>query len=486
MDIDTSHVEYEPVIGLEIHAQLLTDSKMFCSCSADYAAAEPNTYVCPVCLGMPGVLPVINEKAVEYTIMTGLALNCHVAEQTRFSRKNYHYPDLMKGYQISQHDLPLCREGWVEIEVNGQTKRVGIWDVHLEEDTAKLFHMGGYTLMDVNRSGVPLIEIVSAPDLRSPEEARPYLTKMQQILRYLGVSTANMEEGAMRCEANVSLRPVGSTEYGTRVEIKNLNSFRAVKLALEREIERQTAILQAGGTVEQQTMGWDEAEGTTFVQRLKEYAHGYRYFPEPDLPPLVVSQQWVDEIRASLPELPDARRDRFVADYDLSRYDAGVLVADRTVADYFEASVAAAHPIAPQTVAHWVTGELFGLMNKAGVEITAVKIASTELAGLVALVEEGAINLNTAKRVLAVMFETGRPARAIVEEQGLAQISDTDALGPVVEEVLSANPDQVGRYRAGKKQLLGWFVGQVMQSTGGQADPKLARQLLEERLEEGD
>ena len=482
-------MEYEAVIGMEVHVQLLTKSKMFCRCSADYAGAPPNTLVCPVCLGMPGTLPVINRKAVEYTIMTALALNCEIAEFAKFDRKNYFYPDLVKGYQISQYDLPLSRNGWLEIEIGGKRKRIRIRRVHLEEDTAKLIHVHrdgqSYSLIDFNRSGVPLMEIVSEPDIRSPEEARQYLIKLRTILRYLGVSTADMEKGAMRCEANVSLRPVGSKEYGTRVEVKNLNSFRSVKLALEYEIERQKRLLEAGGRVEQETMGWDESRGVTVLQRTKEYAHDYRYFPEPDLPPLVIEREWVEEIRARLPELPDAKRDRFVADYGLSRYDAGVLVADRAVADYFETCVrAGAGRVEPKAIANWITGELFRLMKAQGVEIEEVRITPDKLVALIGMVEDGTITASTAKKVLAEVFETGRAPEEIVRERGLAQISDVEALSRVVDEVIAANPKAVADYLAGKEPVLRFLVGQVMKATRGKANPKLANELLMEKLKQ--
>ncbi len=481
-------MDYEAVIGMEVHAQLLTESKMFCRCSADYAAAEPNTHVCPVCLGMPGMLPVINQKAVEYTVMTALALNCQIPEFSKFDRKNYFYPDLPKGYQISQYDLPLSRDGWLEIEVDGESKRVRIERVHLEEDTAKLFHLGGHSLVDFNRAGVPLMEIVSRPDIRTPEEARQYLTKLRTILRYLGVNSGNMEEGAMRCEANISLRPRGRSELGTKVEVKNLNSFHSVNLALEYEIERQARTLETGGRIEQVTMGWNEARGVTVVQRSKEYAHDYRYFPEPDLPPLVLSREWVEGIRASLPELPDARRDRFVEQYGLSRYDAGVLTAERPVADYFESCVRALPPNlggkekGAKTVANWITGELFRLLKATDAGIEAVKITPDALAELLALVEKGAISINIAKDVFGEMFETGRPAAQIVEEQGLAQISDVEELARIVEQVIAENPGPVAEYLAGKEPVLRFLVGQVMKATRGKANPQLVTKLLKEKL----
>lgn len=474
-------MNYEAIIGMEVHAELLTQSKMFCRCSANFFGAEPNTLTCPVCTGMPGVLPVINQKAVEYAIMAALALNCEIAQDSVFSRKNYFYPDLPKAYQISMYDLPLSRNGWLEIEVDGHSKRIGIERVHLEEDTAKLLHIGGYSLVDFNRSGVPLIEIVSRPDMRSADEAYAYLTKLRQILRYLGVSSGDMEKGAMRCEANVSLRPVGSTEYGTKVEVKNLNSFRSVKLALDYEIQRQSRILDGGGRIEQVTMGWDESRGMTVVQRSKEYAHDYRYFPEPDLPPLSISQEWVEGIKSRLPELPEARRGRFMAEYGLSAYDASVLTADKAIADYFEACVKA-YPQA-KTVSNWITGELFRLLKETETPVEEVKVTPAALAELLTLVEKGVINQNTAKTVLEEMFRSGRAAAEIVAEKGLAQISDADELGRVIDEVIAAHPGEVAEYRAGKEPLLGWFVGQVMKATRGKANPQLVTSLLKEKLQ---
>ncbi len=473
-------MEYEAVIGMEVHVQLLTKSKMFCSCSAETFGAEPNTLVCPVCLGMPGTLPVINRKAVEYTIMTGLALNCQIAEFAKFDRKNYFYPDLPKGYQISQYDLPLCFNGWLEVEADGQVRRIRIRRVHLEEDTAKLFHLGDYTLIDFNRAGVPLMEIVTEPDIRSPEEARQYLIKLRTILRYLGVSTADMEKGAMRCEANVSLRPKGSTELGTRVEIKNINSFRFVKQALEYEIERQKRLLEQGKKVEQITVGWDEEKGKTVIQRTKEYAHDYRYFPEPDLPPLVISREWVERIRASLPELPDARSERFQKQYGLSPAEARTLTADKEAADFFEAS-AALYPN-PRKLVHWITGEIFRLLGETGATFDTLKFTPESLVKLINMVDKGTINQNTAKSVLREMFNTGEDPEAIVKSKGLALISDEASLAKVIEEVIRANPEALERYLGGKESTFGFFMGQVMKATGGRADPALASRLLREKL----
>jgi aspartyl-tRNA(Asn)/glutamyl-tRNA(Gln) amidotransferase subunit B len=479
--------QYETVIGIEVHAQLLTASKMFCGCSADYAAAPPNTHVCPVCMALPGVLPVINRAAVEKTVLTGLALNCSIAPEAVFARKNYHYPDLPKGYQISQYELPFCLGGWLEITAEAGPKRIGITRAHLEEDTGKLTHAGDHSLVDLNRAGVPLLEIVTEPDMRSPEEARAYLVKLQTILRYLGVSTADMEKGAMRCEANVSVRPAGQGAFGTKVEIKNLNSFRSVKLALEYEVARQIARLEAGEAVVQVTMGWDEERGRTYVQRTKETAHDYRYFPEPDLPPLALERAWIEEIAHQLPELPDARIARFVSDFGLDPRDAAVLAGDRAVADYFEA-VVSRNPaslrsrVSERTIANWITGELFRLMNASGLGIEAVKIPPGALAELLTMVDAGQINPNSAKRVLDVMFESGRGAPEIVRELGLSQVSDADALSAVVADVVARFPAEVAKYRAGSEKVMAWLMGQVMRETRGKGNPAVVKELLETAL----
>lgn len=478
-------MEFEPVIGLEVHAQLLTQSKMFCGCSADYAGAPPNTHVCPVCLGLPGSLPVINRRAVEYTILTALAFHCTIPEFAKFDRKNYHYPDLMKGYQISQYDLPLSRDGMIWIDDAGTNKRIGIRRVHLEEDTAKLFHVDGASLIDVNRSGVPLMEIVSEPEMHSVEEARLYSMKLRQILRYLGVCSGDMEKGAMRFEANISLRPNGSLELSaTRVEIKNLNSLRAMVHATEFEIARQTKILNAGGRVEQETMGWDEARNTTYTQRSKEEAHDYRYFPEPDLPRLQVARAWVDEIRARLPELPDEKTARLLKEYGLSAYDAGVITAERAIAAYYDRAVEAgkARGVDAKTVANWVTGELFRLMKETNTEIDAVKVTPAQIVDLPMLVGDGTISHTIAKTVFEEMYHTGKDARAIVTEKGLAQISDPHTLNTIVEKVLAENPKPVAEYLGGKEPILKFLVGQVMKATRGQANPGIANELVLERL----
>ncbi|MGQ9593059.1 MAG: Asp-tRNA(Asn)/Glu-tRNA(Gln) amidotransferase subunit GatB [Anaerolineae bacterium] len=476
-------MEYEAVIGLEVHAQLLTRSKMFCCCQVvGSTEAEPNLYTCPVCTGMPGALPVINRRAVEYTIMTGLALNCQIARHTFWERKSYFYPDLPKGYQISQYQLPLAYGGWLDVETENGRRRVGITRAHLEEDTGKLFHRGDHSLVDFNRAGVPLLEIVSEPDIRTPEEARQYLIHLRTILRYLGVSTGDMEKGAMRCEANVSVRPKGSRELGTKVEVKNLNSFRSVKLALEHEIARQIAVLERGGRVEQVTMGWDEVRGRTVVQRTKEAAEDYRYFPEPDLPPLVVDDRWVEAIRMQLPELPAAKRLRFVRDYALPADVAAVLVEDRAVADYYEACVAA-YPD-PKVVANWVTGEVFRLLRRSSQDIGQMRVSPAHLAELLRLVDSGTLTLTLAKAVFEEMCETGEAPGQIVQARGLAVVGDAKALEPVVQQVIREHPDAVAQYLKGKEGALGFLIGQVMKATRGKADPKLAGRLLAERLEE--
>ncbi len=478
-------MELEPVIGLEVHAQLLTASKMFCGCSADYSGAPANTHVCPVCLGMPGSLPVINQTAVEYTILTALAFHCEIPEFAKFDRKNYHYPDLMKGYQISQYDLPLSRAGYVLIDDAGAPKRIGVRRVHLEEDTAKLFHVDDTSWIDVNRSGVPLMEIVSEPDMRSVEEARLYSMKLRQILRYLGVCSGDMEKGAMRFEANISLRPKGSDKLSaTRVEIKNLNSLRAMVHATEYEIARQTKILQSGGTVEQETMGWDEVRNTTYTQRSKEEAHDYRYFPEPDLPRLQVERKWVDDLRARLPELPDEKSARLMNESGLSAYDTGVITAEREIAAYYDRAVQAgqARSVDAKAIANWVTGELFRLMKETNAEIDAVKIAPAQIPDLIALVNAGTISNTIAKTVFEEMYQTGADAPAIVAAKGLAQISDRGALESIVEKVLAENPKQVAEYRSGKEPIAKFLVGQVMKATKGQANPALANELVMRKL----
>jgi aspartyl-tRNA(Asn)/glutamyl-tRNA(Gln) amidotransferase subunit B len=485
-------MEYETIIGLEVHVQLLTKSKMFCRCSADYASAPPNTHVCPVCLGMPGVLPTINKRAIEYAIMTALALNCTIPEHTRFDRKNYPYPDLMKGYQISQYDNPLSRNGWLTIEVDGKSKRIGITRVHQEEDVAKLFHRSDpdgetYSLVDVNRSGVPLMEVVSEPDIRSPEEAREYLMKLHSILQYLGVSTGNMEEGSFRCDANVSIRPVGTTKFMPKVEVKNMNSFRAVFRALAYEVERQKKLAEEGGRLVQETRGWVEEKGATVSQRSKEYAHDYRYFPEPDLPPMEFSRALVEEIRSRLPELPDAVRDRFMSQYNLSRYDANLLTVSRAMADYFEACLkllpaGTGADKKAKTVANWLLGEFTRLLNATDIEIKDAKVKPRNLVEMLDLIEKGTLSTKMAKEVFEEMFHSGKKASQVVQEKGLAQISTTTELETVVGQVIAANSQAVADYKQGKETALKFLVGQVMKATKGQANPQMVNELLRRML----
>ncbi len=476
-------MRYEPVIGLEVHIELNTASKMFCACRADVFGAPPNTYVCPVCLGMPGTLPVVNEQAVRFTVMTGLALHCHIQTHSVFARKNYFYPDLPKGYQISQYELPLCTDGWLEVETSVGVRRVGIVRVHLEEDTGKLIHAGTHSLVDLNRAGVPLMEIVTRPDMRSAEEAYALVTQLRQIVRYLGVSSGDMEKGAMRCEVNLSLRPQGSEELGTKVEIKNLNSFRSVRNAIAYEIERQTHLLEDGGQVTQVTMGWDEAAGVTRPQRSKEEAHDYRYFPEPDLPPLALDAAWIECIQQELPELPDVKRARFIADYALTPYDAAVLTEDRAVADYFEDAVRSIRPpVTAKLVANWVTGELFRVMRETGTPIQEVQIRPGDLARLITLVAENTLNQTAAKQVFNVMWQTGHAPDAIVRELDLGQISDYEQLAALVAHVLTENADAVASFRAGKETALRFLIGQVMRASRGKANPQLVEQLLRAQL----
>ncbi|MBI3243781.1 MAG: Asp-tRNA(Asn)/Glu-tRNA(Gln) amidotransferase subunit GatB [Chloroflexi bacterium] len=478
-------MNFEPVIGLEVHAELLTQSKMFCGCAVvDSTTAEPNRYVCPVCTGQPGALPVVNRRAVEFAIRVGLALNCTVNRVNVFARKNYFYPDLPKGYQISQYELPLATEGWILIDTPEGAKKIRVRRVHLEEDTGKLYHADGHSLVDFNRSGVPLLEIVSEPDLHSVEDVKAYATKLRAILRYLGVNNGDMEKGVIRFEANVSVREAGTEALNTRTEIKNLNSFRALVNGSAYEIARQSKVYEAGGAVDQETLGWNEATGKTVSQRSKEQAHDYRYFPEPDIPPLELDMNWVEEIRAALPELPDAKRERFLA-LGLNAYDASVLVAEQAVADYFDDAVKFAQSlkVEPKAVANWIISQLFGLLNEAGQEIDQCRVTPEKLAGLIRLVGEGMININTGKAVLAEMFVTGQSADEIVKAKGLAQVSDEGAIAAAIDKVIADNPDQVKAYLGGKETVAKWFFGQVMRGMGGKSNPAVVQRVLEERLE---
>ena len=491
-------MEYEPVIGLEVHVQLLTRSKMFCSCRAEYQSADPNSLVCPVCLGMPGTLPVVNRRAVRHAIVTGLALDCDIAAYTKFDRKNYLYPDLMKGYQISQYDAPVATGGRLDVDVGSgdgaYTRSVGVARVHLEEDVAKLQHFrdaedrgGQYSLVDVNRGGVPLMEIVSEPDLRSAEEARLYLTGLRSILRYLEVSTGNMEDGSFRCDANVSVRPRESREYMSRVEVKNMNSFKAVHDALEYEIARQARVVEEGGTVAQETRGWVEERRVTVSQRSKEYAHDYRYFPEPDIPPLSIEPAWVEELRRSLPELPEKRRSRFMEQYGLPAYDAGLLTGARATADYFEECMslggAEAGQARAKTVANWVLVELGHLLGREGAGIRECRVTPAHMADLARLVEADAISGTLAKKVLEESFETGDLPSVVVRDRGYVQISDSAAVESAVEEAVGANPQAVADYVKGKETAARFIVGQVMKLTGGRAKPALVNDLVKRKLE---
>ena len=479
--------EFETVIGLEVHCQLRTESKMFCRCPADYASAEPNTYVCPLCLGMPGTLPVINRKAVEWTIRTALALNMSIPELSKFDRKNYPYPDLMKGYQISQYDMPLSEGGWMDVETEDLgRRRIGITRVHLEEDTARLLHRENeagerFSLVDVNRSGVPLMEIVSEPDMRSADEARTYLVQLRQILRYLGVSTADMEKGSFRCDANVSLRPVGSTELGSKVEIKNMNSLRGVHSALEHEVIRQAEILRAGGRIDQETRGWDEAREITLSQRSKEDAHDYRYFPEPDLPPLSITSEAVEALRSQLPELPIDRLARFQSEYGLGDFEANLLTEEPSRADYFDQTISALKDASnAREAANWITGDLFAQINKdpSHPDLEDQPIQPKHIAELVGLIVGGDISRSQARTVFETMYESGDAPAKIVKAKGLTQISGEDALTPIINQVIGDNPDAVSDYRSGKEAALKYLVGQVMRHSRGQANPQQASELL--------
>lgn len=477
--------DFEVVIGVETHTELCTKTKIFCGCTTEFGG-EQNTHVCPVCLGLPGVLPVLNRQVVEYAIKTGLALNCEIAEYSKFDRKNYYYPDMPKNYQTSQYDLPICKGGFVDIEINGVNKRIGITRAHMEEDAGKLVHSAATistsdeSFVDYNRTGVPLLEIVSEPDLRSVDETVAYLEKLVQILEYTEVSDCRMEQGSVRFDINVSLMPKGSSEFGTRTEIKNLNSFSSVRRCLEYEIERQADVLSEGGKVIQETRTWDEGKGITLSLRSKEEAHDYRYFPEPDLVPMVIDREWVERVRQTLPELPDSRRQR-LAELGLSAYDAGVITSSKALAEFFDAALAKFKDA--KALANWIMGDFLGLLKAKGLPVQASPVRPEGLAELLALVENGTISGKIAKGVIGEMFETGKGAGEIVKEKGLVQISDEGAIAAVVARVVEANPQSVTDYQAGKERAIGFLVGQVMKETKGKANPGMVNKLLKEKLD---
>lgn len=475
--------KYETVIGLEVHVELRTRTKAFCSCPNEFGN-EPNTNVCPICLAMPGTLPVLNKALLEYGILTGLALNCKIAKFCKFDRKNYFYPDLPKAYQISQYDFPLCSSGYLDVETEEGVRRVGINRVHMEEDAGKLLHGEGradYSLVDLNRGGVPLLEIVTEPDIRSPEEARLFLENLKTILQYLDVSDCKMEEGSLRCDANISLRPAGTDIFNTKVEIKNMNSFRAVQRALEDEIERQYALYESGEGPVQETRGWDENTGSTIVMRSKEEASDYMYFPDPDLVPIVLTQEKVEQIKETLPELPAARKQRFIEDYGLPAYDAGVLISSRDLADYFEECLEGYND--PKKVSNWVMVEFLRLLNTSNMEAQEAKLTPSHLVEMLLLIDKGTISGKIAKTVFEEMFVTGKRAAQIIEKKGLMQISDESQLAGIVDEVLAAHPEVVEDYRKGKKKALGFLVGQVMKSTRGKANPQMVNKLLLSKIQ---
>lgn len=482
-------MKYEPVIGLEIHGELLTNSKMFCSCSADYGSApEPNSNICPVCTGLPGAMPVVNKKATELAALVGLALNCSINKHNTFARKNYYYPDLPKGYQISQYELPIAEKGWLDLspplpEGEGLGVRVRVRRVHIEEDTAKLAHEKNYALVDFNRAGVPLLEIVSEPDFRTVEAALDYATKVRAILRYLGVNSGDMEKGVLRFEANISVRPIGSDEFRTRTEIKNLNSFRALVRASQYEIERQIKIYEEGGTVVQETLGWDDVRGVTTSQRSKEEAHDYRYFPEPDLPPLQLSDAWIESIRSQLPELPEAKTSRFISDFGLTPSEARFLTSERTLADYFESVVANSKSPA-KTIHSWIAGEFMRYLNDSGLSIDDVTLAPETLAKLIDMVTDKTIGASAGKTVLTELFKNGGDPAQIVKEKNLLQMTDVSAIQEIVTKILNDNPKEVDEFNAGKETLFQWFMGQVARATKGKADPNVAKELMMKGLEE--
>jgi len=478
-------MKYETVIGLEVHAQLLTETKIFCGCSTKFGAG-PNTQSCQICIGMPGVLPVLNKKVLEFAIKTGLAVNCSVSRYSRFARKNYFYPDLPKGYQISQFELPICEHGHLDIVLDGAVKKIGITRIHMEEDAGKNIHEsasgGNYSFVDLNRAGVPLMEIVSEPDMRSPQEAVEYMKKLRNILRYLGVCDGNMEQGSLRCDANVSLRPDGRKELGTKVEIKNINSFKFVEKALEYEIMRQLKVLEDGGRIIQETRLWDSVRNVTESMRGKEEAHDYRYFPEPDLVPMAVDQTSIDNIRSSLPELPDKRRERFISAFGIPEQDADLLTSEKSVADWFEEAIDLGGQ--PKDVSNWIKGELMKLLNEEGKTFDECLFRPSGLVGMLKLIDNRTISGKIAKTVFEEIYRTGKDAEVVVREKGLVQITDSGAIEKAVDDIIAGNPKEVERYKAGEEKLIGFLVGQVMKTTKGKANPQMVNELLKKRLSE--
>ena len=478
-------MDYEVVIGCEVHVELKTKTKIFCSCPTDFGG-EPNTHVCPVCLGLPGTLPVLNKKVLEYAIKAGLALNCEIAQFSKFDRKNYFYPDLTKAYQISQFDLPICKNGYIDIETGKGEKRIGITRIHMEEDAGKLVHQGNTittsagSLVDYNRAGVPLIEIVSEPDMRSAEEVLEFLSSLKAIIEYTGVSDARMEQGSLRCDVNLSLRPAGQIAFGTRAEIKNLNSFRSVERVIQYEINRQTDILESGGKVIQETRTWDESKGRTYSLRSKEDSDEYRYFPEPDLPPVIVMEDYIEKLRAELPEMPKEKRQRMIDKDGLPEYDAGIITASKALVDFYDA-VHTYYGDAKK-ISNWIMGELLAKVNAEGIELDALKIQPEQMAALLKLVDSGEISGKIAKKVFAEMFETGKNPDDIIKEQGLKQISDETELKTMIEQVAETNPKSVEDYKAGKTKALGFLVGQIIKQSRGQANPAVINSLLVEKL----
>ena len=477
-------MEYEPVIGLEVHAQLLTQSKIFCTCSTLFGG-EPNALTCPVCTGLPGSLPVLNKKVLEFTLRAALATHCRVAPYSQFARKNYFYPDLPKGYQISQYELPLASDGYIDIHNDSQKKRIGIIRIHMEEDAGKLLHelsseRGAHSYVDFNRTGVPLIEVVSAPEIGTPEEAGAYLRKLRAILMFLDICDGNMEEGSFRCDANISLRPKGQQAFGVKTELKNLNSFRNVQRALDFEIRRQTALLDQGERIIQETRLWDAAKGVTSSMRGKEEAHDYRYFPDPDLVPMVIDPQWVELVRSSLPELPEAKKERFLRDYGIPEYDAEVLTTSKPLANYYEACLQIYNK--PKAVSNWIMSELLRELKRDEREIEECPVSAPHLAEMLKMIDDGIISGKIAKSVFEEMYRSGKRAEEIVKEKGWVQVTDFAEIERIVEQVLSANPKEVEAYRKGKEKLFGFFVGQVMKATQGKASPQLVNDLLKKKL----